>query len=167
MRRAITKEEKEAEKEQKRQEKEEEKEQKRREKEAEKAAKAASKIPARAIRGMVTSKGSPIAATAVVKAKVMKTVASSSSSTPLPTMAVTPKPAVKAIAKPVAPAKKEDWVPPAKGKSKDFTLNGVTYLRDHLDRLWTKDANGKPDECAGWYDVANNKIDDENVPEDD
>jgi len=188
VRRAITKEEKEAEKEQKRQEKEaekeqkrqereaererkrqekeEEKEQKRREKEAEKAAKAASKIPARAIRGMVTSKGSPIAATAVVKAKVMKTVAASAASTPLPTVAVTPKPVVKAIAKPIAPAKKEDWVPPAKGKSKDFTLNGVTYLRDHLDRLWTKDENGKPDECAGWYDVANNKIDDENVPED-
>jgi len=187
VRRAITKEEKETEKEQKRlekeeekeqkrlereaererkrQEKEEEKEQKRLEKEAEKAAKAASKIPARAIRGMVSSKGSPIA-TAVVKAKVMKTVAASSSSTPLPTMAVTPKPVVKAITKPNVSAKKEDWVPPAKGKSKDFTLNCVTYLRDHLDRLWTKDENGKPDECIGWYDVANNKIDDENVPED-
>ena len=192
VRRAMTKEEKEAEKEQKRlekeaekeakkaereaererkrQEKEAEKEQKRQEKEAEKAAKAASKaVPARAIRAMVTSKGSPIASSAVVKATAMKKAvssssSSSSSSTPGATIAVTPKP-LTAIKKPVAP--KEDWVPPAKGKSKDFTLNGVTYLRDHKDRLWTKDSDGKPDDCVGWYDVANNRIDDENVPEDD
>jgi hypothetical protein len=151
--------EREAEKERKRQEKEEEKERKRQEKEAEKASKASGKIPKGAIRGVVTSKGSPVA-TAAVKVKAPLSVKAASA-----TSSVTPCLKVKPVVKP-KPAVKEDWVPPAKGKSKDFTLNGVTYLRDHLDRMWTKDTKGQADECVGVYIVATNSISDEDVPED-
>ena len=143
--------EREAAKEQKRLEKEAEKEQKRLEREAAKASKAVVKIPARAVRGVVTSKGSPIAPAAqVVKAKAPLTV----------------KAAVKPLAKPQPPqAAKTEWVPPMKGMSKPFQVGTVTYLRDHLNRLWTKDANGKPDECVGVWDEKTQSIDDENVPD--
>ncbi len=157
--------EKEAEKERKRQEKEEEKERKRQEKEAEKAAKASTKVPKGAIRSIVSSKGSPVA-TAAVKVKAPLTVKSVAAAKPT----VAAKPASASSVTPrlkPKPAVKEDWVPPPKGKSKDFTLNGVTYLRDHLNRLWTKDTNGLPDEIVGVYVVATNSIDDENVPEED
>jgi hypothetical protein len=100
---------------------------------------------------VVTSKGSPIAPAAqVVKAKAPLTV----------------KAAVKPLAKPQPPqAAKTEWVPPMKGMSKPFQVGTVTYLRDHLNRLWTKDANGKPDECVGVWDEKTQSIDDENVPE--
>ncbi len=153
--------EKEEEKERKRKEKEEEKERKRKEKEEEKAAKASSKIPKGAIRGTVSSKGSPVA-TAVAKVKAPLPVNGVSKPATAAKCSETPRLKPKAVVK-------EDWVPPAKGKSKDFTLNGVTYLRDHLNRMWTKDEKGKADECVGVYITASNSISDEedDMPEDD
>jgi hypothetical protein len=137
-------------KERKRLEKEAEKEQKRLEREAAKASKAVVKIPARAVRGMVTSKGSPIAPAAqVVKAPL--------------TVKAAVKGAVKPLVKPQSP--KTEWVPPVKGMSKPFQVGTVTYLRDHLNRLWTQDANGKPDDCVGVWDEKTQSIDDENVPD--
>jgi hypothetical protein len=101
--------------------------------------------------------------------KVKAPLSVKAASTPKPTIAT--KPATAASVTPrlkPKPAVKEDWVPPAKGKSKDFTLNGVTYLRDHLNRMWTKDADGQADECVGVYIVATNSISDEedDMPED-
>lgn len=56
-----------------------------------------------------------------------------------------------------------EWVPPAKGESKLWTepKSGVTYLRDHLDRLFILDGDEEDDTCVGWW---NGKciIDDEN-----
>jgi hypothetical protein len=108
------------------------------------------KIPARAVRGVVTSKGSPIAPAAqVVKAPL--------------TVKAAVKGAVKPLVKPQSP--KTEWVPPVKGMSKPFQVGTVTYLRDHLNRLWTQDANGKPDDCVGVWDEKTQSIDDENVPD--
>lgn len=138
--------EKEAEKERKKREREAEKERKAKEKEAEKQAKAAAKVP----KGVVKSKV-PVS----VKAPVPAAKASSSSSS-------APKSVLKpsAIAAKPKQVVKEDWVPPAKGKLKEFQLNGITYLRDCDDLMWTQNSNGEPDEIVGVYIPATCTIDD-------
>ena len=137
--------EKEAEKERKKQERNAEKERKAKEKEAEKQAKLSSKVP----KGVVKSKV-PVP----VKAPVPVAKASSSSSS-----AAKPTIAGAIAVKPKKDAK-VDWVPPSKGKLKEFKLNDITYLRDCDDLMWTQNSNGEPDECVGVYIPATCTIDD-------
>ena len=146
---AAAKAEKEAEKEaakalraQKKAEKEAEKEAEKLRKAAEKAAKAAAKAPKAAVlRAVVPVKAVAAAAKPVVAAKVAV--------------------AAKLVAK-VAAA----WVRPPKGQSRAFEFDGVTYRRDHLDRLWT---NEEESELVGTFieetQFINRNIDE--APEDD
>lgn len=134
--------EKEAEKERKKAEREAERERKKAEKEEEKrfakemreAAKAVKAPPKAAVKRALV----PVAGVKSVLAA--KTIA-------------------KPVAKPVAA-----WVQPEKGQSNEWTepKSSVTYLRDHLDRLFTMDAQGEAHECVGWWNGS--AISTEDVP---
>jgi hypothetical protein len=43
----------------------------------------------------------------------------------------------------------------------------VTYLRDHLDRLFTMDANGDPEDCIGMWNGSVIIDDEDQIPMDD
>lgn len=143
----VREEEKEAEKQRKKEERAEKKAERDAEKEAEKNAKLAAKVPKGAVKGAKAAAKVPVS----VKGAVPVAKASSSAS----------KPTISSKAKPVV---KDDWVPPAKGKSKPFTLKGVTYLRDSNDIMWTVTEDGDPNEAIGIYDAASKSIS-EDVPE--
>lgn len=80
-----------------------------------------------------------------------------------------PKSAAKAIkttVKSTIPVPKraqinDDWVPPSEGKSKPFTLNGVIYLRQSNNIMWTRDDAGEPDDVIGIYDPTTQTISEE------
>ena len=71
-----------------------------------------------------------------------------------------PKPVVKPVA---------EWVPPKKGEFKEWKepKSKTIYARDHLDRLFTMDANGDAEELAGWWNGVCIITDEDQIPKDD
>lgn len=143
---------KEAEKVAERERKKAERERKKAEKEV--AKQVAAELKAAAKAAAKASKAPPKAAVkrAIVPAAGVKAVA-----------------AVKLVAKPVVAKPVVAWVPPAKGEVKEWKepKSGVTYLRDHLDRLFTMDANGDAEDCIGMWNGSVIIDDEDQIPMDD
>jgi hypothetical protein len=152
-------------------EKEEEKAEKKRAREAKKAATALAKVEADAAKALLKGpkappKGAVIRAPVPVKAamagavpvKAKPAVAVAVVAAPVPL-----KPLVKKLVK-----KPVVWVRPEKGQSNPFVYAGVTYLRDHLDRLF-EIKDGEAGNCIGVF-LENTKTvsqEDDDIPEDD
>ena len=145
-------------------EKEEEKEEKKRIREEKKAATALAKVEADAAKALLKGpkappKGAVVRAPVPVKAAMMgavpvraKPVAAVAAAVAVPL-----KPVTKVVKKPTV------WVRPEKGQMLPFMYAGVTYMRDHLDRLFD-DA----DDCVGVYMESTKKVSQEaeDIPED-
>ena len=145
-------------------EKEEEKEEKKRIREEKKAATALAKVEADAAKALLKGpkappKGAVIRAPVPVKAAMMGAVPVRAKPVAVAAAAVAAalKPIAKLVKKPTV------WVRPEKGQMLPFMYAGVTYMRDHLDRLFD-DA----DDCVGVFLESTKKVSQEaeDIPED-
>ena len=143
-------------------EKDEEKAEKKREREAKKAAKDAEKEAEKAAKALLKGpkappKGAVVRAPVPVKAALAGAVPVRAKPVAAAVAPVPLKPIAKLVKKPVV------WVKPEKGHMLPFVYAGVTYMRDHLDRLFVND------DCVGVYLESTKKVSQEEVdiPEDD
>lgn len=142
-------------------EKEEEKEEKKRVREEKKAATALAKEEEKAAKALLKGPKAP-PKSAVIRAPVpIKAAMAGAVPIKAKPAAVALKPVMKAVKKPTV------WVKPEKGAANPFVHGGVTYMRDHLDRMFSVDEQGEAGDCVGVL-MANNTISsaDEDIPDD-
>lgn len=74
----------------------------------------------------------------------------------------------KPVAKPVVAKPVVAWVPPEKGEFKEWMepKSKTIYARDHLDRLFTMDANGDAENLVGWWNGVCIITDEDQIPRD-